>query len=73
MKTRIHPALGIGVAVVVVALLGWFLYKANFRQETDDSASLTPELRAKIIGDHGGAAQPSRMSRGPATPAQGNR
>ncbi len=73
MKTRISPALGIGIIVVVAALIGWFMYKSTSRQEMDTSASLSPELRAKIMGQYGGAQQSSAAPRGSSVPAQGTR
>jgi hypothetical protein len=69
MKTRINPALGIGILVVAVLVIGFLFYRANTRQQVDTSASLSPELRAKIMGAYGGASP----SRGPAAPASGSR
>ncbi|HZP83837.1 MAG TPA: hypothetical protein VFB21_19510 [Chthonomonadaceae bacterium] len=68
MKTQISPALGIGIIVAVIVLAGWFMYRNLSKQQVDTSASMSPELKRKIISAYGGGRPPSGQP-----PAQANR
>jgi hypothetical protein len=73
MKTQINPLLGIGLIIVVVAIAALLIYRGTSKQQVDTTASMTPELKARIQSVYGGAPQPSGAPRGPSATSQGTR
>lgn len=57
MKTQLHPAVVVVVLAVVVIVAGYFVYRGLVGNRVDTSASMSPELRAKIIQSYGGGAR----------------
>lgn len=73
MKTQINPTIGIGIIVIVILLVGWFMYRNLTQERVDTSASMSPELKQKIISAYGGGQKAPGVPRNAPSPAQGSR
>jgi len=59
MKQQLHPGVVAAVVIIVVLVVGVLLYRGLSTKKVDTSASMSPELKAKIVQTYGGRPRPT--------------
>lgn len=63
MKSEMHPGVVIGVVIVVIAVVGFLIFRGTNGGTVDNAKDMSPALRAKLAAVYG-----SGPARTPAPP-----